>query len=231
MNNSWVSPDFLWICAGPLRVVVWCLSRQPCFEEIERQAAGKPWVHDGTGAHSGRKQEFLASRLMSERLIGNAPWRGNYGEPLWPSPWAGSLSHKSGHVALMACQSRGPAGIDLERCRLFEYGLESKIMDDWERGLVGGIEFGGSAVFSAKESIYKALFPLVKRKFWFDAARLLDVCHAEGHLVMDFAVTSTLSDHVREGLEIRVFGRKVELDGDDYWLTACEGPMVSIASP
>ena len=217
------SSDLIWVPVGPLRVVIWPLSTQDSLDEFERVAEGKPWNADGSGQHSGRKREYLASRILSERLIGGAPRRDNYGEPLWPATWAGSLSHKAGHVALVLSRVNPALGVDLERCRIFEYGLQSKIMVDDEMALVRQLESGASAVFSAKESIYKALFPFVKVKFWFDAARLIDVCFADGELVMDYKVTRSLSNQVKEGHGIRVFGRRVVLDGAEYWLTACEG--------
>jgi enterobactin synthetase component D len=171
--------------------------------------------------HNLRRREWVATRFLSQYLTGQEPVSGHYGEPLWSGGLVGSITHKQGHVALWTgIAEDGFGGIDMELCRPFADGLVDKFADERERYMLQTTQDGGPLIFSAKESIYKALFPMVRKKFWFDAVRLENVCVAGASGVLDFRLMYDLSAVVHEGERLRVYARRICIDKADYWLTA-----------
>ncbi|MGL6209553.1 MAG: 4'-phosphopantetheinyl transferase family protein [Paracoccaceae bacterium] len=128
-----------------------------------------------------RRAAFLAGRLLAgcamERLgLAPAPLpRGPAGEPIWPAPLAGSISHTAREVAVVLGLGADHLGLDLEHIARIgvERAIRSVVLDADENAMCGDT-FAATAVFSAKEALYKALFPIVRRKFGFSAARLVD---------------------------------------------------------
>lgn len=105
--------------------------------------------------------------------------RGAHREPLWPDGVVGSITHADGlAVAAVAPRDRCVGiGIDLERRERFFPGLVEQVAFGDERRRLEALpaaELASAAVavFSAKEVIYKALFPLVGEFFGFEAARV-----------------------------------------------------------
>lgn len=86
--------------------------------------------------------------------------------PRWPDGIVGTIAHSGGWAAA-ACARRGTyrgVGIDLERVRPMKNTLAARIMrpDElaaWQSLPAEAQPLAFAATFSAKESIYKALFP------------------------------------------------------------------------
>lgn len=134
-------------------------------------------------ASGKRLRDFAAGRLAAREALKKlglenpAPITiGAHRQPVWPYGIVGSISHSGGWAACLAAWNSAAAsvGVDLEtlkRKRRLDIApricVESEI--EWvasandetehERRLI--------AVFSAKESAFKALFPLVQRYFGF----------------------------------------------------------------
>ena len=125
------------------------------------------------GAQLARCAEYLAGRCaarMALLLAGQpavAPGRGATGEGLWPPGCRGAISHHRDH-ALCVVSAQGLPGIDIE-------GWMSPAVCREVAGLVGNSAerrmFAEQGVpdaeavtllFSTKESLYKALFPLLQ---------------------------------------------------------------------
>lgn len=144
----------------------------------------------------GRRADFRLGRHAAHlalRELGFEPrpiLRGDRGEPLWPDGVVGSITHSHGHAIAVAAPAEiaGRIGIDLEdRTRYFD-ALESQIAVPAELAHLAELdtsirEAAVIELFSAKESIYKAHFPRVRRFFGFHAAK---VELAPGHLVAYF---------------------------------------------
>lgn len=86
--------------------------------------------------------------------------------PRWPERVVGSISHSGAWAAAAAAWRRDYFGIglDLERIRIARPQLVSRICLPEERDWLNGLpesqrSFGFALIFSAKESIYKALHP------------------------------------------------------------------------
>ncbi|MEO4047269.1 4'-phosphopantetheinyl transferase superfamily protein [Pseudomonas sp. CAU 1711] len=144
-----------------------------------------------------RQAEHLAGRLCARealrRLCGQAllPGRDAEGVPLWPAGICGSISHGAGRAAALVAYSRDWAslGIDLEQ-RLSEERaarLACEILTPAELQRAARLSPQAlaervSLTFSLKESLFKALYPLVRQRFYFQDAELLECDAAQARL-------------------------------------------------
>ena len=178
-----------------------------CFE-----AQGMALPASLQGAAPKRLGEFLAGRLAAREalcpfgLAGSTVAIGRAREPLWPEGMEGSISHSqlAGQgVALCGVRpAQGGMGLDLEAWLGDEQGrqLWPGIVDEDE---CGRLEAGAGAVgldraqgltlvFSAKESLFKALHPRVGRYFDFLDARWLGMTAQSLTLELKVPLTPTL---------------------------------------
>jgi 4'-phosphopantetheinyl transferase EntD len=129
-------------------------------------------------------EEFTLGREAARRALARlgAPpgpiLRGAHGEPLWPEGFVGSISHAGGvAVAAVAAATRyGGIGLDVE-CATGVVAVASRIAYEHERDWLEAAPFAhrerrGLRLFSAKESVFKAFFPRIGERFWFEHARL-----------------------------------------------------------
>ncbi|MGK4349783.1 enterobactin synthase subunit EntD [Enterobacter sichuanensis] len=142
------------------------------------------WLpHHAELANAGRKRkaEHLAGRIAAAHALPDhtVPGIGPSGEPLWPEGISGSITH-SGTQA-MAVVVRHPdarVGIDCEAILPDSEAREIQdgIIDAQEAMCLtrSGYPFALALTltFSAKESLFKALFPQVKTFMDFDCARI-----------------------------------------------------------
>ncbi|HED6273294.1 TPA: enterobactin synthase subunit EntD [Enterobacter sichuanensis] len=143
------------------------------------------WLpHHAELANAGRKRkaEHLAGRIAAAHALPDhtVPGIGPSGEPLWPEGISGSITH-SGTQA-MAVVVRHPdarVGIDCEAILPDREAREIQdgIIDVQEAMCLtrSGYPFALALTltFSAKESLFKALFPQVKTFMGFDCARIM----------------------------------------------------------
>ncbi|MEB6380410.1 enterobactin synthase subunit EntD [Leclercia adecarboxylata] len=138
-----------------------------------------PHHHQLADAGRKRKADHLAGRIAAFHALNRQaiPAIGSSGEPLWPAGVRGSLSH-SGTLAVAICRDRGLIGIDCEaiiaenEAREIQGGVidsqEARVLADC--GLPFALAF--TVIFSAKESLFKALFPHVQAWMGFECARV-----------------------------------------------------------
>lgn len=139
-----------------------------------------------------RRQEFAATRSCARSALaalGHEPvpiGAGPRREPLWPTGVVGSLTHCEGYrAAAVASASRIQAvGIDAEVHTALPPGvLEATTSEEerrsWTR-LARDVHWGVVA-FSAKESVYKAWYPLMQRWLDFDQAHVTVCSERDGH--------------------------------------------------
>ncbi|WP_397472514.1 4'-phosphopantetheinyl transferase [Rheinheimera sp.] len=152
-----------------------------------------------------RKAEYVAGRFLArmgleslgsdQHTVFTNPDR----SPLWPQAYLGSISHANG-VAICAVSKQvhtKHVGIDIETVLEPKIAAElaASILVDSEIPLVGSLTNPNAEmltlVFSAKESLYKALYPEVGRFFGFESARILDLDFASGTFQIE--LTTSLS--------------------------------------
>ncbi|WP_336668441.1 enterobactin synthase subunit EntD [Enterobacter asburiae] len=142
------------------------------------------WLpHHAELLHAGRKRkaDHLAGRIaaayaLNERTI---PGIGPSGEPLWPDGMSGSITHSGTQaMAVVIRERQALIGIDCEAILPENEAREIKdgIIDAQEEPVLShsGYPFplALTLVFSAKESLFKALFPRVQAYMGFDSARV-----------------------------------------------------------
>ena len=133
----------------------------------------------------GRKRvEFALGRAAAHfalKQIGfeNPPpvLRGQKGEPIWPDGIAGSITHCHPWSVAVAVKSsnRFAIGVDLETMEGIQRTDISDLICgeaelDWVRG--GDFQERLTMIFSAKEAIYKAFYPLCRRYIDFKEVEL-----------------------------------------------------------
>ncbi|GAB2802838.1 4'-phosphopantetheinyl transferase [Halomonas shantousis] len=142
-------------------------------------------------AATKRQAEFLAGRLCAreaiQRLTGerHVPGVGEDRAPRWPAGVVGSITHGGALAAAIvgaAYRYRG-LGMDAESHLSTEraHRLAVQILTPREREHMAHLpeaQHGPfvTRVFSFKESLFKALYPLVKVRFYFQDAELDDEC-------------------------------------------------------
>jgi len=136
-----------------------------------------------------RQAEFLAGRLCARAALQQldqldcVPAIGDDRAPVWPGHISGSITHSTGHAAAIVghkAQWRG-LGMDLENLLSSERAerLAGEILtpDELQRMALGPREQVALLVtltFSVKESLFKALYPIVQKRFYFEHAEVLD---------------------------------------------------------
>ncbi|MFG2339577.1 4'-phosphopantetheinyl transferase [Streptomyces yangpuensis] len=123
-----------------------------------------------------RKDEFTTVRACARealRSLGYPPvplLPGERGAPIWPAEVVGSMTHCPGYrAAVVARQSEVMAlGIDAEPNVPLPDGVLAAIARPEELAVLKVLPAGGGTawdrvLFSAKESVYKAWFPLTRR--------------------------------------------------------------------
>jgi 4'-phosphopantetheinyl transferase EntD len=135
-------------------------------------------------APAQRRHEFAAGRAAARLALarlGHTPVaidRDADGVPAWPQGFVGSIAHCDGEaVAIVGRADRAAAlGIDVEPAAPIDEATLRLVCNDRDRVLRDKSlplpVAWGNIVFSAKEAVYKAVFPRVRRFLDFDAVAI-----------------------------------------------------------
>ncbi|QDK40843.1 4-phosphopantetheinyl transferase [Bacteriovorax stolpii] len=148
------------------------------------------------GFHPKRKDEFLLGRLCAAKAfyectkqplydLKNNPDR----SPAWPSGVVGTISHNEFWVGAAVAKDTDLLGV----------GMDFEVMGRTKLELAKQIRSGGdllshpqlsdeellTLIFSAKESLYKALYPQVKKFFGFEDASVTKIDLDNGTFVIN----------------------------------------------
>jgi 4'-phosphopantetheinyl transferase EntD len=185
-----------------------------------------------------RRKEFTTARLCARRAMGElgvppAPvLPGPRGEPGWPSGVVGSMTHCLGYRGAVLGRSDDVTtiGIDAEPNDVLSEGVLEVISLPAERKHLQELSRRDGGVcwdrlfFSAKESVYKAWFPLTGR--WLD--------FEEAHLEIDpergaFSARLLVPGPRVNGSEVKGFSGRW-LAGAGLLLTAIVVPTATVAA-
>ncbi len=133
-----------------------------------------------------RRREFTTARACARAALGQLGLpvtpilTGERGEPLWPQEVVGSITHCEGYRACAVARSSEilTIGIDAEPNAALPEGLLADIARPEELPGLQALAMEHADIhwdrllFSAKESVYKAWFPLAERWLGFEDARL-----------------------------------------------------------
>lgn len=136
-----------------------------------------------------RRAEFMAGRLCARRALWlvqgkeSVPSIGQDRAPLWPEGAVGSISHSDSWAAAVVAEQAHylGLGLDIERClsNVESQKLIPGILTAAERSRVCRLDSEQlgimvTLIFSLKESLFKALYPLVGLHFYFADAELIE---------------------------------------------------------
>lgn len=199
-----------------LAVCFWETTKAPdiaCLPELQcfiHEAGFQPMV-------AKRRNEYLAGRYCSVRCLQalNAQTtyvgRNSDRSPQWPKGFLGAITHSKGIAASMVAKKHALLGIGLD----IEEIVDSNVVQEIASQVISTTEFDiiksiskewmsfeqlFTLVFSAKESIFKALYPDVQRFFGFESAEL----QAVGDSSLRFKLLHSLSPVFVAGYSIQV---------------------------
>jgi 4'-phosphopantetheinyl transferase EntD len=162
-----------------------------------------------------RRREFAAGRRCAREALaglGIPPGpvlAGADREPLWPAGVVGSITHCDGYQAAAVARDRDLAslGIDAEPARPLPAGVLRAVALPGEAAMLARLAQAHPGtcwdrlLFSAKESVFKAWYPLARRWLGFTGAEIeLRPCHGE------FTATFTVPGPLAGPRQLRVLG-------------------------
>jgi 4'-phosphopantetheinyl transferase EntD len=154
-----------------------------------------------------RRREFFtvracARQALAELGVPELPIpHGPAGSPRWPAGIAGSLTHCDGYraAAVVRRLHYGSVGIDAEPCAGLPAGVLDLVASPGERAHLARLAGDDPSVpwdrvqFSAKESVYKAWYPLTAQ--WLDFAQVVVALRPGGTFVARVCATApTVTD-------------------------------------
>jgi enterobactin synthetase component D len=162
-----------------------------------------------------RQAEFLAGRLCARAALQQlqrldwVPPIGDDRAPIWPEHICGSITHSSGRAAAIVADKRHWRGLGMDLEHLLSAERAAKLAEqiltpaELQRRDQLPAELHALAVtltFSIKESLFKALYPLVHKRFYFEHAEVLE-WSAEGPVRM--RLLTDLSEEWQHGRELQ----------------------------
>ena len=160
-------PQVAWVIATP---EMW---KTPVFPEEETLISQ---------AMEKRKGEFRAGRHCAHTAMqklggpGRPILRDDKRAPVWPTGFLGSISHTS-DFCLAACASSEQLvglGVDVEPLAPLKQGVDRYIHSTAENAFMQSHpHLPERLIFSAKESLYKCFYPLLKRYVGFHAVEII----------------------------------------------------------
>jgi 4'-phosphopantetheinyl transferase EntD len=178
--------------------------------ELEAQFPGVDLCASLASAVRKRQVEFLAGRYCAREALRRCSVEnpdspipsGRHREPQWPAEVVGAITHTHGYASVAVARSRDAKGIGLDAEVWMADDRAVELHDSIAaRGEVDAIAKATSLsfsrsltlIFSAKESIFKCLFPQVRRYFDFRDAALVSADSTRGHFEATLLVTLTPS--------------------------------------
>lgn len=170
-----------------------------------------------------RRAEYLASRVVVRNALSRmgieAAILSNdaHRAPVWPASVSGSLSHSHQTIAVLLsrAENRLLLGVDCESVMRKDTAeqMHSVIVtpEEKQKLLESGLPFATALTlaFSVKESLYKALFPVLRQTMDFNAAEITALFPASGQVQL--RLTNTFAGDFPTG---RLFTGQVELQAE-----------------
>lgn len=181
-------------------------------------------------AHPKRQHEYLYGRILAQAVLSHhfgldQPLTSMHEHlPVWPTHVLGSISHSQNKLIVALSDKASYLGIDIEHWVSSEFAQESAHLiltpsefELWKVKVFECIDFAQfvSLIFSVKESLYKAVYPLAKQYIDFLEASVVDIDFENQTLTLAF--TSEIRNRYQL-LEHYQGGWKVEQDYIMTWV-------------
>lgn len=198
------------------------------------EQAGAAWPARLESAVPKRRREYLAGRLAAASALSQlGPRPCGPGDlatrddrlPEWPHGVCGSISHSGALAVAWVAPAQGPAacggvGVDVEhwlsaeRCERLQQRIAPELAQLDLAALPGTAAL--TLAFSAKESLFKALYPQVRRYLGFDAAQVLEI--EPGGAALRLRLANDWSADWPAGVELRALA----------WLDEAAGQVMTL---
>lgn len=168
-----------------------------------------------------RQAEFLAGRICARAALRQldgqtcVPAIGEDRAPVWATHISGSITHSTGRAAAIVASKQHWQGLGMDLENLLAPQRAERLAGEiltppellrmattapWDRALLVTL------TFSVKESLFKALYPIVGQRFYFEHAEVLQWSH-EGQVRL--RLLTDLSSEWHHGRELQAqFGVK-----------------------
>lgn len=149
-----------------------------------------------------RKNEYLCGRILAQAVLKHhldldQPLTSMHEHlPVWPTHVLGSISHSQNKLIVALSHNAIYLGIDIEHWVTSEFAQESahliltlSELELWKIKACEFFEFSQfvSLIFSVKESLYKAVYPIAKQYIDFLEASVVDIDFENQTLILAFA--------------------------------------------
>jgi len=199
--NHFISNEKLWIHRNNNTYIFSCDFRVDEYQRSLYDKLGIVFPPDFRRAALKRQAEFLAGRYAAKEVMRNSNIDkeviktvgiGTHRCPIWPTKFTGSITHNNSK-AICAVTDSNPnvqLGIDFEDyiSSAVVLEIENNIHSNDEKQLLTsqGISdcIATTIIFSAKESLFKALYPRVKKYFGFEEAIVKAANVKDGYLTL-----------------------------------------------
>jgi enterobactin synthetase component D len=145
--------------------------------------------------HFRAGRECAARALAQLGVPATEVGRGPAGEPLWPEGITGSITHKGEFVSAAVARASDALGIGIDAEEIVDSTRAARIapMIVMPREVsIGGDSVSPglrvSLLFSIKEAVFKCLYPLVGKRFYYDALTVLVVDLDAGSFEAELAI-------------------------------------------
>lgn len=190
--SSFVDPiESVWPWTLPLANVHMVATRfdHRSLDDKDFSRYGIPLPPSLQSAVAKRRAEFLAGRLCARRALlmlnGSEDVPGIRGDraPQWPEGCVGSITHSDDRAAALVTHRDEFLGLGLDMERLLSNADGRKLAGDiltteelarLARFSSEQVGFIVTLTFSLKESLFKALYPLIGKFFYFEHAELVE---------------------------------------------------------
>lgn len=149
-----------------------------------------------------RKNEYLCGRVLAQAVLNHhfgldqsiTSMHGHL--PIWPTHVLGSISHSQNKLIVALSNNAIYLGIDIEHWVSSEFAQESahliltpSELELWKVKASKFFDFSQfvSLIFSVKESLYKAVYPIAKQYIDFLEASVVDIDFENQKLFLAFA--------------------------------------------
>ncbi len=177
-----------------------------------------------------RLAEYLAGRCCAQKalqslgILGFDILSAEDRSPVWPTKIAGSITHSS-RFAAAACTLDFNVGVGIDIEKVFhakQLRLEEHICSSNEisylQSLQSKLDINTlfTLVFSAKESLYKALYPTINLFFSFDFIEVISI--DLDHSIVTFHVAKNIGNKIISGTQFNCYYQMIN---NTHCLTYC----------
>lgn len=188
----------------PLTALTWARIASPVFAEEEALLQAVSAASHQKLFKLGRTAAHKALESLGQ--LKQPILRGPRREPLWPTGVVGSISHTENIACCFAALSKNfrSVGVDIEQTSRNPGLALQKIATTDELALLSQVGLPGLPLFSAKEALYKCLYPLSQEFFGYSAARLAAVTPGASSWTLNLELTQDLGTTFKQGQAFNV---------------------------